>query len=105
MRDDDVKPCVQCGYCCTVRTCSYGFYGHSQRNVLCRHLVRNEQCVRKSGTPLTTYTCNIWDKIKYMEKGSPYPMCGSGCSSTLCNVMRDKVIEVIKEMAVERMTR
>ena len=101
MKDDNVKPCVQCGYCCRIRPCQWSFRCSNTGAFggICVHLSVD------SASNLRTYTCDIWDKIKYMEKGSPYPMCGSGCSSTLFNTMRDRVIQVMKEMAVERMTR
>jgi hypothetical protein len=40
--------------------------------------------------------CKIYDKIAEKEKDSIYPMMGCGCSSTLFNTRRQKVIEALE---------
>jgi hypothetical protein len=51
---------------------------------------------------LGTYVCGIWKIIQELEKDVKYPMCGSGCSSTLFNKDREKVINNITRKATQR---
>ena len=44
-----------------------------------------------------THECGKYTEIQTLEKGSPYPMFGSGCSSTLFNVSRDRIITTLSE--------
>jgi len=98
----NVKPCVQCGYCCRIRPCVYGTKNQLHPvSESCIYLLRNIGPTSR----IQTYFCGMWETIKELEKDAKFPMCGSGCSSTLFNPMRDRVLQVIKEMAVERLTK
>lgn len=79
--------CVQCGYCCSVRPCSYGEFDE------------NGKCVylEVKDSELGTYNCLIQPRIASDESKSEYPMFGCGCSSSLFNTVRDAVIEKINE--------
>lgn len=76
--------CVQSGYCCTVRPCEYG---QSKPNA--------QACIYLA--PPTTDAgqryCELVSVIRFLEHGARYPMIGSGCSSTLGNEARDRVIQ------------
>jgi len=72
--------CYQCGYCCTKRPCRYGSWDEAE-----------ERCIRLT----KDNKCSIYDEIVEIEKGNPFAMMGSGCSSPLFNKMRDeKILEV-----------
>jgi hypothetical protein len=43
--------------------------------------------------------CAKYDEIVEKEKGSRYPMFGSGCSSTLFNDVREAKLRTMKENA------
>ena len=104
----NVKPCVQCGFCCKQRLCTYGKEKVKRKTFLahCEYL-KIKIFYRHNKPPLTTliFRCSIWEKIQEMEKDSKFPMCGSGCSNTLYNPTREQAIQAIKEMAVERLTK
>jgi len=74
------EPCVQCGYCCTVRPCAYGEYDRDRAEAhgdyRCVFLTEDNKCAKH-------------DEIVEKEKGSRFPMFGSGCSSSLCNDVRE----------------
>lgn len=76
--------CFQSGYCCTVAPCIYGTWEESKHQ--CKHLDDPDEDGRR--------ICLIHEQIQEAEKmhGEPYPMFGSGCSSTLYNSARDNVI-------------
>lgn len=63
--------CVKCGYCCTVRSCSYGKWSYEKNK--CEFLTEDT-------------LCGIYEKIK------KDPMFGGGCSSSLFNTIREKKI-------------
>jgi len=96
-----IKECVQCGYCCKVAPCKYGkahnfFSPHNGHPKSCIYLTPDDPV-------LGTYKCTTWNNIKDIEKNSRFPMCGSGCSSTLFNDHRHRVLQKIREMAVSRL--
>lgn len=76
--------CVQSGYCCTQRPCQYGISKPGQQE--CLYLA-----------PPTADTgqryCEIATVIRFLEQYEKYPMLGSGCSSTLFNQARNRVIK------------
>jgi hypothetical protein len=74
--------CVQCGYCCTVRQCSYGQWNQVERR--CKFLTKDRLCERH-------------ELIMKAEKNSEYPMFGCGCSSSLFNEVREAKIRATKE--------
>lgn len=67
-------PCVQCGYCCTVRPCSYGKW--DERAKQCAFLDSDNRCTK-------------YAEIVEHEKESKYPMMGCGCSSSMFNERRE----------------
>ena len=82
MKTKDTGQCVQCGYCCRVRACSYGQWDPEDKK--CIFLFDNN-------------TCGKYDEILEIEKGSMYPMMGSGCSSTLFNTIREEKIRSLND--------
>lgn len=105
----EIKECVRCGYCCKQGMCKWGYYRY--REIIHKHgteglpsaeVVKWCPFLRKANNQLGVHYCILWDYIKFMDKGSKYPMCGSGCSSTLFNPDRIKVINNIKNWAVFR---
>ena len=95
-----IKECVRCGYCCKVSPCKYGHKPEKpdeSTNNYCIYLLVDD-------CEIGTYKCEIWDWIKYvLEEDALYPMCGSGCSSTLFNTDREMVLKIMAEMAAERL--
>ena len=47
-------------------------------------------------TELGTYLCKLYSEIVAKESSSEYPMFGSGCSSTLFNDLRSRVIQKMR---------
>ena len=83
----DIMPimteCVQCGYCCSKRPCSYGEWDY--KNNKCKELTKYNKCSK-------------YDEITEKEKNSQYPMMGSGCSSSLFNDVRDAKLKKINKL-------
>ena len=74
--------CYQCGYCCTKRPCMFASERRCGERGRCTLLTKDNKC-------------SIYDEIVEIEKGNPFAMMGSGCSSPLFNKMRDeKILEV-----------
>lgn len=76
------SPCVKCGYCCTVNTCFYGEWDEKRQQ--CAHLQEANQTRQRFR--------KIWNTFEDKESDANSGMCGSGCSSTLFNSVRDAVI-------------
>jgi hypothetical protein len=84
-----INSCVQCGFCCgvgkhegpTIR--SYGTLNEDKTK--CRFL-------EKDNKKLGTWRCLIRKEIKEVEKKSQFPMFDCGCSSSMFNTIRNKVI-------------
>ena len=84
------RPCVQCGYCCSVTPCAYGKWNHELKR--CALLNDNG-------------SCSIYNQIVAIEKtrGDKYPMMGCGCSSPLCNERRgQKMISMGLDPEIEQ---
>lgn len=47
---------------------------------------------------LGTYLCKLHPEIVAKEASSEYPMFGSGCSSTLFNDLRSRVIQRMRDL-------
>jgi hypothetical protein len=77
-------PCVQCGYCCTVGPCPYGLWDHERKQ--CQWL--------NDPNELGQRTCAKYYKINV--PGS-FMAFGDGCSSTLCNTQRNKIVKKLAE--------
>jgi len=97
-KDEKIKECVRCGFCCKQAPCSYGeVCGYTDHKGWpeghCKFLQSNYGY---------TYICGKYDEIKHIENGSPYPMFGSGCSSPLFNKDRENVMRIIAEKAAKR---
>jgi len=73
-------PCVQCGYCCTVSACAHGEWDWERKR--CKSLNDDGTCAKYS---------EIKAKEDEALKNGRFalPMMGSGCSSPLCNDMRE----------------
>jgi hypothetical protein len=76
--DGMFEPCVNCGYCCIKRPCAAGRWNEELSQ--CAFLTADNKCEK-------------YDEIVKMEKGSRYPMMGSGCSSTLFNSRDDFMVQ------------
>jgi hypothetical protein len=92
MNSPDNHYCVQCGYCCSKGPCGYSKWDYKKK--CCQYLVK--------GDPLVgTFKCSIYNKIMGFERGCEYGMMGSGCSSPLCNTIRNEVIQKMKGITNE----
>jgi hypothetical protein len=80
--------CVQSGYCCTVTPCKYGHQRPDQSE--CLYLAPP---IPDTGQRY----CEIVTVIRFLERNALHPMVGGGCSSTLFNADRDRVIEKLKK--------
>ena len=73
--------CVQCGYCCTVGTCTFGEWDLEKNQ--CTFLTEDNLCER-------------YDEIKNYPNAHLSPAFGAGCSSSLGNTRRQQKILIIK---------
>ena len=90
--DDYAKkyPCVQSGYCCTVRPCPYGDV-KSATDHSCRFLEEGDEII--PGVRRTKCGKYDWIKANVPERDwKMSPAFGGGCSSTLYNDQRDRII-------------
>ena len=114
---DVPSPCVQSGYCCTVRPCAYGTtqkeYADNENTPVFGIVTSDEvgetelaycitdiECIYLS-TPdeIGRRNCLVYKQIKDLEKrmGNRYPMMGSGCSSPIGNNDRNEVLQKLLE--------
>jgi hypothetical protein len=77
----ELPACVQCGYCCTVSPCGYGDWDAERHR--CKWLGEDMKCKR-------------YKQVHLLDMCMPYPMWGTGCSSSLCNPMREIKIRELK---------
>jgi len=79
--------CVMSGHCCLVAPCVYGEAGGDG---VCVYLAQPDSATGQRA-------CKKYDEIVEAERKekTPFPMMGSGCSSTLFNTLRDDVINRI----------
>ena len=77
------RPCVQCGYCCTVSPCFVGEWDAEKKQ--CKFLTANTKCAK-------------YDDIIEREKDYIVPMMGCGCSSPLLN---DRRSEKMRELGLD----
>jgi SPP1 gp7 family putative phage head morphogenesis protein len=101
LREQDlkIKECVRCGFCCKQRLCQWGELTNNEEATedtnLCRFLATDNK-------ELGTYKCLKWEYIEMIDTHCIHTMCGTGCSSTLFNTDREKVLEKIAQMAVDK---
>lgn len=69
--------CVKCGYCCTIRPCSFGIWDYEKKR--CIYLTKEN-------------LCSEYEKIKKIEGSKYSPAFGEGCSSSLFNEVRERKI-------------
>ena len=79
--------CVQCGYCCTVRSC--GFASYDPEKGQCSALIEDD-------VNLKTYKCGEYEKIITILGHEVCPAFGAGCSSSMFNDVRNEVIKLRK---------
>ena len=87
-----VQKCVNCGFCCMLAPCAYG-----KRNPdtgWCFYLVLSKQ-----GKGYEQYVCQKYEEIKNTEGSWLHPAFGAGCSSTLFNERRNRVVIGLKNVA------
>lgn len=79
------RPCLRCGYCCTVRSCGFDEYDHEKGR--CRSLVENGD---------GTFSCAKYEEIldKDQKVWEYCPSFGSGC----CSPLNPSRIELAKQM-------
>ncbi len=90
--DYQSEPCVRSGYCCKKAPCPFGT--RDDRG-WCEHLVETSKI---DDVPI--YGCGIYDYIKTQPGWGFCPAFGAGCSSTLFNEDRERVIRAMKTLPV-----
>jgi len=114
---DVPSPCVQSGYCCTVRPCAYGTsqkeYADNENTPvfgivssvavgeieLAYHITERECIYLAPPDEIGRRNCLAYKNIKELEErnGNRYPMMGSGCCSPIGNNDRNEVIQKLLE--------
>lgn len=79
--------CVQCGFCCRVGPCDFGLWDPEKK-----------QCTFLTDDNL----CKKYYEIKDHPDAKMSPAFGAGCSSTLGNTHRDKIIAERRKILTER---
>lgn len=79
--------CVRSGYCCKQRPCPYGTAGADGG---CVHLVPDP------GSRAGQYLCARYEWIRRQPGAELCPAFGAGCSSTLLNEDRSRVLRVLQ---------
>lgn len=84
-----VKPCVQCGYCCTCSSCDFGKWNEDKHK--CEYLTE-DNC------------CSIYEEIIKKPEQKWNPAFGFGCCMSLFNSVREKKIreDAIKNISKKR---
>ncbi len=78
------RPCVRCGYCCKVRPCAFG-RTRGTDTTKCKFLEHEGEL----------YRCGIYAQIITDPRAAIDPAFGSGCSSTLFNSDRERVLRCL----------
>lgn len=78
--------CIGCGYCCLQRPCEFG-ESISDKKPACRYVK-----VIKKGNGFAIFGCRKYQEIQKTGRGEISPAFGAGCSSTLFNERRDRVL-------------
>ena len=114
---DIASPCVQSGYCCTVRPCAYGttqkeYVDNGFKPVFgivpsdsvgveeLEYKITDRECIYLAPPDdIGRRNCLAYKHIKDLEKrmNNRYPMMGSGCSSPLGNNNRNEVLQKLLE--------
>jgi len=81
------KPCVNCGYCCMLAPCTYG--ERDKVTGWCVYLIKKEGVFEQ-------YVCQKYKEISAQKGSWLHPAFGAGCSSTLFNEQRNRVIARLK---------
>ena len=81
--DVKAKKCVNCGFCCRVAPCPYG-KATSDTDPACRFLV--------PGKP-GRWLCGKYDEIIDQPDADVVPAFDGGCSSSLGNTYRRRILE------------
>jgi len=77
-----IIPCVQCGYCCTIRPCDFGEW--NEEKAQCKYLTEDNKC-------------GIYDEIIKHPESKWNPGFGAGCSSPMFNTRRDSKIKELED--------
>jgi hypothetical protein len=83
-----VQECVRCGFCCKLAPCGYGEVDPATGH--CRHLTVTDTI---NGVP--THGCSRYDFIRQQPDAHISPAFGAGCSSTLFNGDRRRVLAAL----------
>lgn len=75
--------CVRSGYCCKVRPCPFGEWDAERHQCVYLELEHEDP---------PRYKCGIYDSIVGQPGAEVSPAFGAGCSSTLFNDDRDRIL-------------
>lgn len=79
------RPCVGSGHCCKVAPC---LFGEADNTGACRFLVPWED----EGLGVPRYRCGKYEEIRQHPGAALSPAFGAGCSSSLFNTSRDRIL-------------
>jgi len=83
------SPCVGSGYCCKVRPCPFG---------------KGTPCVHLKPVDGLRYTCGIAEEIMTKPGWELSPAFGAGCSSTLFNADRARIIRLARATGTDTLS-
>jgi hypothetical protein len=86
--------CVGSGFCCKVAPCGFGEVT-SPSDPACKHLE-----VDRHVRDVPIYRCGRYEFIKTQPGWELSPAFGAGCSSTVFNEDRDRVVRVLRVINV-----
>ena len=115
--NDIASPCVQSGYCCTVRPCAYGttqkeYVDNGLKPVFgivpsdsvgveeLEYKITDRECIYLAPPDdIGRRNCLAYKHIKDLDErmGNRFPMMGSGCSSPIGNNNRNEVLQKLLE--------
>jgi len=85
-----IQPCIRSGFCCKKAPCAYGEV--DPKTGWCSSL---REVSKIGDAPI--YGCGRYDYIKTQPGWEFSPAFGGGCSSTLFNDDREKILRAVKE--------
>lgn len=88
MNDD--RSCVGSGFCCKVAPCRFG--EADRVTGACVHLEERPD----EGLGVVRYRCGLYEFIRGQPGAELSPAFGAGCSSTLFNEDRDRVLVALR---------
>lgn len=86
-------PCVGSGFCCKLAPCPYGAV--DLKTGWCVHL----EPWQEEGLDAQRYRCGRYEYIRQQPFADMVPAFGGGCSSTLFNEDRERVLVALRKKA------